>query len=85
MAKKKNTTANDRMGQFINQMDFPLLKKQKSRLYAMQVKQEKGQKLNKSDWDVLEGMINFCNSIQDIAVDEYGVKSSKVFKLSKED
>lgn len=84
-AKKPNTKIDDRMGQYINKLDFKLLKSQKSRLYAMQVKMEKGKKLNQKDWDVLEGMINFCDSIQDIAVDEYGVNKHKVFNLSKED
>lgn len=76
---------NDRMSQYLSKMDFKLLKEQKSALYKMQVKMEKGQKLNQKDWDVLEGMINLCNSIQDIAVDEYGYSEKKVFKISRKD
>lgn len=75
----------DRMGKYLSKMDFKLLKEQKSALYKMQVKMEKGQKLNQKDWDVLEGMINLCNSIQDIAVDEYGYSEKKVFKISRKE
>lgn len=84
MAKKKTDTTSDRMAQYLGKMDFKLLKQQKSRLYAMQVKIEKGKKLNQGDWDVLEGMINFCDSIQDIAVDEYGHNERTVFKRTKD-
>lgn len=74
---------NDRMGKYLKQMDFKLLKEQKTRLYAMQDKIHNGQKLNSDDWDVLESMINLCNSIQDIAVDEYGYSKKQVFHLSR--
>lgn len=76
---------NDRMGKYLSKMDFKLLKEQKTQLYKMQVKMEKGQKLTQKDWEVLEGMINFCNSIQDIAVDEYGYPEKTVFRITRKD
>lgn len=76
---------NDRMGKYLKRMDFKLLKQQKSRLIAMQVKIEQGKKLNQGDWDVLEGMINFCDSIQDIAVDEYGYPRKSVYRFTRKD
>jgi hypothetical protein len=75
---------NDRMGKYLKSMDFKLLKEQKHQLIKMQTKMEKGQKLNQKDWDVLEGMINFCDSIQDIAVDEYGYDKRSVYRLTKD-
>lgn len=77
----KNAT--DRFGKFLNNTDFKELKAQKSALYAIQAKIEKPKaKFTQKEWDALEGVINFINAIQDIAVDEYGVKETKVFKIS---
>jgi len=82
----KNTiVSGDRMADYLAKMDFQLLKKQKSALYAMQVKIEKKQKLSQADWDVLEGMINLCDSIQDIAVDEYKYPERSVFRRTRKD
>ena len=86
MAKKQNTSATDRMGQFINKMDFKLLKQQKTTLIKIQAKLEKpNPKFTQKEWDTLEGIINLVDSIQDIAVDEYGVSQRKVFRLSRKD
>lgn len=71
------------MEQFLKNMDFKLLKNQKSTLIKLQAKIEKDKKFNNKEWDTLEGMINLIDSIQDIAVDEYGYNERTVFKLSK--
>jgi len=88
MANKKPNIQNptDRFSAFFNDTDFKELKDQKSALYAIQAKIEKPKaKFTQKEWDALEGIINFINSIQDIAVDEYGVKETKVFKISRKE
>lgn len=88
MANKKPNIQNptDRFGEFLNKTDFKDLKNQKSALYAIQTKMEKPKaKFTQKEWDALEGLINFINSIQDIAVDEYGVKETKVFRISRKE
>jgi hypothetical protein len=62
-----------------------LLKKQKTALINMQTKIENGKKLSQADHDVLEGMINFCDSIQDIAVDEYNYPERSVYRRTRKD
>ena len=75
---------NDRMAQYLAKMDFKLLKEQKSALYKMQAKMEKGNSsFTQKEVDVMEGILNFIDSIQDIAVDEYGYKKESVFKISR--
>ena len=88
MAKKKPNIQNptDRFSTFFNDTDFKELKDQKSALYIIQAKMEKPKaKFTQKEWDALEGLINFINSIQDIAVDEYGVKETKVFRISRKE
>jgi len=88
MANKKPNIPNptDRFGEFLNKTDFKELKAQKSALYKIQAKLEKPKpKFTQKEWDALEGLINFIDAIQDIAVDEYGVKETKVFRISRKD
>jgi hypothetical protein len=59
----------------IHQMDFNLLKAQKKVLCNLQAKKT----VTKSEFDALEGIINFIDSIQDIAVDVYGYSTDMVF------
>lgn len=88
MAQKKPNIKNptDRFGKFLNDTDLKELKDQKSALYTIQAKMEKpNAKFTQKEWNALEGLINFVHSIQEIAVDEYGVKETKVFKISRKE
>lgn len=83
--KKKNKPT-DRMGEYLKNTDFKLLKKQKTSLINIQSKlNKKGARFTQNDIDTLEGIINLVDSIQDIAVDEYGYSKFHVFKLSRKD
>lgn len=82
--KKKIDNTSDRMAQFLGLTDFKLLKEQKTILIKLQAKLEKPkQKFTKKEWYTLEGIINFVDYIQDIAVDEYGYPARKVYRLSR--
>ena len=59
----KNTTFED----FINNIDFKLLKKQKDYLLDENEK--------------FEGLINLLDIIQDLAVDKFGFNENEVFNL----
>lgn len=88
MAHKKPNIKNptDRFGKFLNDTDLKELKDQKSALYIIQSKMEKPKaKFTQKEWNALEGLINFVESIQTIAVDEYGIKETKVFKISRKE
>jgi len=88
MTQKKPNIKNptDRLGQFFNQTNFKELKDQKSAVYSIQAKMEKPKaKFTQKEWEALEGVINFINAIQDIAVDEYGVNEKKVFRISRKE
>ena len=88
MANKKPNIQNptDRFGEFLNKTDFKDLKDQKSALYTIQANIEKPKaKFTQKEWDALEGLINFIDAIQEIAVEEYGVKETKVFKISRKE
>ena len=76
---RKQTT----MEEYLKKINFKLLKEQKTTLIKLQAKIEKDKKFTQKECDTLEGMINFIDSIQDIAVDEYGHKETKVFKISR--
>jgi hypothetical protein len=75
------------MSQYLKKMDFKLLKEQKTQLIKLQAKigKTKDKRFSQKDLDTLEGMINFCDSIQDIAVDEYGYPERKVFRRTRKD
>lgn len=74
-----------RMEDYLKKIGFKLLKEQKAALIKLQAKLEKDKKFTKKECDTLEGMICFIDSIQDIAVDEYGYKEAEVFKLSRKE
>lgn len=88
MANTKPNIQNptDSFGKFLNKTNFKDLKIQKSDLYKIQEKMKKpNPKFTTKEWESIEGVINFINAIQDIAVDEYGVKETKVFRISRKD
>lgn len=73
------------MAQFLHGIDFKLLKAQKSRLINIQAKLENPKaKFTQKDLDALEGIINLCDKIQDVAVDDYGYNERTVFRRSRE-
>ena len=67
------------MEDFLKNIDFKSLKKQKQTLLATIDKSK-----SKKEIDDLTGILNLIDEIQDKAVDVYGYKESTVFKLSKE-
>ena len=67
------------MENFLKQIDFPLLKKQKKALLKVIDNTD-----NVKQLELLEGILVLIDSLQDEAVDNYGYKESKVFSLSKE-
>lgn len=70
---------------FLSNFDFNLLKKQKTSLINIQSKMQiSNVKFTQKDWKILEGMLNLIDTIQDIAVDEYGYKETLVFNSYKE-
>lgn len=81
---KKKTKMED----FLKGIDFKMLKKQKASLLKVldniPKKSVPTKEVKKLDKD-LTGILNLIDSIQEIAVDEYGVKEKAVFKLSKID
>lgn len=74
----------DSFGDFLNKTDFAELKVQKSALIQIQTNMEKSGFFSQKEYDAIEGVVNFISSIQDIAVDKYNVKASKVFKFTRE-
>lgn len=87
MAKKNQPDkTSDRMAKYLAKFDFKMLKEQKQTLLKIQAKMEKpNSKFSQKEWDTIEGMLALCDSIQDIAVDEYGYNKYKVFRLSRKD
>lgn len=86
MANIKKDIPNDRMAKYLANMDFKLMKKQKTDLLNLQAKIEKpNAKFTQKDFDVLEGCLNLFDSIQDIAVDEYGYDKNKIFKFPRKE
>jgi hypothetical protein len=67
------------MEEFIEKIDFDLLKKQKSKLFDIMRDTD-----NIETIDLLEGLIILINNVQDIAVDEYGYNENEVFDLDNE-
>lgn len=75
-----------KMEDFLKGIDFKMLKKQKASLLKVldnvPKKSVPTKEVKKLDKD-LTGILNLIDSIQEIAVDEYGAKEKSVFKLSK--
>lgn len=63
------------MGEFIRNINWELLKKQKETL----LKLREDKILNESDRDDLEGVVNLIDGVQDWAVDDQGVAEELVF------
>lgn len=88
MAKKKlnkKDTTSDRMAQYLGSIDFKMLKGQKTTLINIQSKLEKPKaKFTQKEIDALEGIICLIDSIQDVAVDEYGHPERTVFRRSRD-
>ena len=68
------------MEKFLKNIDFKDLKKQKKTLLEAITKAE-----TQKEQDNLNGILHLIDSIQDIAVDEYGYKENKVFMRGKKD
>lgn len=66
---------------FIEQIDWALLKAQKSELITSEVRDEDCL----VHCDCVEGLINLLDSIQDYAVDEMNIDKNEVFNLTKPD
>jgi len=67
------------MKDFLKQIDFPLLKKQKKSLLKVIENTDDVKML-----EHLEGILVLIDSLQEEVVDNYGYKESKVFTLNKE-
>ena len=65
-----------KMEEFLAKIDFAELKKQKSTLLKVIDLKSKASR-------DLTGIMNLIDTIQDIAVDQYGYKEKEVFKLNK--
>lgn len=66
------------MLKFIQTIDFATLKLQKADLLMLIDKEEEGVK------ESLTGILHLIDSIQDIAVDQYGYNENDVFTLTNE-
>lgn len=87
MAKKnKPDKTSDRMARFLGKIDFKMFKGQKTKLLNIQAKMEKpNPKFSQRELNAIEGMINLCDSIQDVAIDEYGYDKHKLLNLSNKE
>jgi hypothetical protein len=74
------------MAEFIATVNFDELRKQKTALIAAQSTLNAiGAKEQTNIANELEGLINFIDAFQDIAVDQYGKEAKDVFNLTDED
>jgi hypothetical protein len=70
----------------IENIDFDLLKKQKTQLIELQYRTHEGNPVVLSkEYDALEGIINLIDHIQDSAIEQLGLKEEEVFNLNKEE
>lgn len=67
------------MEDFINNIDWDLLRKQKASLIELCDKIDSVNTL-----EHVEGIINLINKLQDIAVDKLGIDEDVVFELTEE-
>jgi len=73
------------MEDFLKEIDFKALKKQKAILINMiQDWGEADDKDQKKDAKEVEGILNLIDTIQEKAVDEFGYSEEEVFNLGKE-
>jgi hypothetical protein len=74
------------MAEFIESTNFDALRTQKTALIAAQAALNAigGKEQTDIAWE-LEGLINFLDAYQDIAVDQYGKDASEVFNLTDEE
>lgn len=71
---------------FLKNIDFKMLKGQKTQLILLQAKLEKPKaKFTKKDIDALEGIINLVDEVQRIAVDEFQYPERTVFRRTRKD
>ena len=78
--KKTKQFPNPDMETFLKNTNFKLLKKQKLSLIKL-IEKQSG--VSNKTLEHLDGILNFIDTIQDIAVDEYGYKEKDVFNISK--
>ena len=71
----------------LENIDFDLLRKQKAQLIELQYRTtpEGNPVILSKEYDALEGIINLIDEIQDLAVEELGLKEEDVFNLNKEE
>lgn len=86
---KKKDAPNDRMAKYLKGHDFKLMKSQKLSVLYLIAKIEKAMKGEKvrftqKEVDALEGVLCLMDSVQDIAVDEYGYPKRSVYFLTKD-
>jgi len=67
------------MEEYLKNIDFPLLKEQKMGLLTAMKSIEDGPVM-----DCLDGILNMIDSLQDIAVDQYGMDENEVFQFNEE-
>lgn len=77
--KKTNPVKDARVAyQLIHTMDFNLLRAQKTVLVEMTGKES----LSDAERATLEGLLNLIDTIQDLAIDEYGYNKKEVLNLT---
>ena len=66
----------------VNQPNWELLREQKRTLLKITFNEKQYPKLSKDEIEHIDGVIAYIDYIQDVAVDEYGIPSSRVFDRS---
>lgn len=71
---------------FLKNINFKMLKGQKTQIILLQAKLEKPKaKFTQKDIDALEGLINLIDEVQRIAVDEFDYPERTVFRRTRKD
>lgn len=79
----ENAVINPEMPEFIKKIDFITLRSQKTSLLAV-IENLKDIKFQQAFIDDLDGILNLIDTIQDAAVDDYGLDENLVFSLHPE-
>jgi hypothetical protein len=71
----------------IKNIDFDLLRKQKTQLIELQYRSDSNGNpvVSSKEYEALEGIINLIDHIQDEAIKQLGLSEEEVFNLSKEE
>ena len=73
------------MEEFLKNIDFKMLRDQKTNLINVQAKIEKLDRFTQEEWDSLEGILCLIDTIQEEVVNKYGYTENEVFNLSNEE